>query len=540
MLVSYDGFPIGHDYKNQIIAYEAISAQIKQGDLYPRWLSQVNRGFGGANLFFYPPFAYYTAFTLDLLTGFYLDTKHVLILNICALLFLSSLSFYIFARRYASQYRSCIAAMLYMVLPYHLWFEVYERNAIAELASYIWIPLVFLYAHKDLMRHKFQPALLSISFMFLIITHLPTAVFCSLFFGLFSVLQTRTIQSRKDKLSYLLQFSGSMVIGAGLSCFYLFPAISLLDQTNSDYLWQGYYHYSRWFLWFETSCPTGASCTVLFYTALLQSIVPIAALIAILAYKNNRECDHHIWVFSIMTVLCLFMMTPFSSMLWQALWPLQKIQFPWRLLVLSDFFFATLFLFIISETSRKLHFGFGGMLLLLTLTLSVYVASYSIQSPHPPLHAFEESIEKKMLTREHIPSNENYSLTYKQLQQSQPQAFLNITKGRADIEILDKAARRIDLSIRAEDSFTLDIRQFYFKGWRVFVNNVDRTDQFNMRDGAPFGQIRVDMPRGDYSASFILTILPQERMGWLISFFSAVLFTLTVFLWPTRDKKKEP
>jgi hypothetical protein len=49
----------GHDFANQIVWSKHFSAQFLQGEFYPRWLQNMNAGFGSPTFFFYPPIPYY-------------------------------------------------------------------------------------------------------------------------------------------------------------------------------------------------------------------------------------------------------------------------------------------------------------------------------------------------------------------------------------------------------------------------------------------------------------------------------------------------
>ncbi len=51
--------PGGHDIYHHLIFSHHFSSQLLQGELYPRWLSDMNGGFGSPTFFFYPPVPYY-------------------------------------------------------------------------------------------------------------------------------------------------------------------------------------------------------------------------------------------------------------------------------------------------------------------------------------------------------------------------------------------------------------------------------------------------------------------------------------------------
>lgn len=543
-LIFSDGFPIGYDYKNQIIAYESASEQMYAGEIYPRWLADVNKGFGSTNLFFYPPFTYYTAYIIDAITGFKLSTGLILSFNASLLVFLSGLSFYIFSRGITTSAASCLmASLIYIMLPYHTWFEIYERNALAELSSYIWIPLIFHFISTKSLKSPKGFVSLSLSYAMLIVSHLPTAVFSSLFFGLYGALNAINMAQGK-RLRYALNVMFCLVLGGCISAIYLYPAIALLEQTNAEYLWDGFYDYKNWFLWFNNNCPITDACTNLFLIASIQIVIPILFFTWLII---NGKIPIITVQFFALSVICFFLMTPALSALWDILWPLQKIQFPWRLMVMSDFLFSAFLLTalntIYKNSDQKRHSAYILIALsaILMSGLTITVAKYVKNSWAPPLHKFEESIANKMLTEEHIPKNKNLTLTYKELQQSNAYPLLSVVKGQAEIDLLLKMPRLIEIDVKANSNFTMQVRQFYFSGWHIIQNNTDITHTANLRDAIPYGQIEMDLPSGAYNLKIEMSMLLEEKIGAYISLISLTFLLLYIILnLYISHKKRKP
>ena len=524
IIIFKNGYPVGYDYKNQIIAYESVSKHILEGDIYPRWLADINKGYGGTNLYFYPPFIYYSGLLIDLITVLSLPTGTILSLNSFLLLFLSGISFYIFARGLSTPNISMAASILYILLPYHSWFEIYERNATAELSSYIWIPLIFHCINKpSLLKQVKYKVTLTLSYSLLIMSHLPTAVFSSIFFLIYIILKSLSVEDTKERVRYVLASGAFFILGLGIAGIYLYPAISLLENTNSEYLWKGYYEYENWFLWFGRTCPITLTCNNLFIIGLMQITVP---LIILLIFNRQKSFNIETKNYLLLAFLCFILMTPYSKFLWEILPPLHKIQFPWRMLVMSDFLFTAISLTII--TNLKIIFQDKKLLLytamaataLPVIILNIHIANYVKSTPTPPLHKFQDSIENKMLTEEHVPKNKNLTASFKDLQLSNPAPFITVIDENAKISIISKKPRRIDFTVQAHKNFTLQIRQFYFFGWRVKRDNIDITQKVNLRDAKPFGQMEMTLPKGEYLITLVLETLPNEKIGFYLSFIS--------------------
>ncbi len=523
------GFPVGYDYKNLLIAYEEVAHQIVNGELYPRWLYDTNRGFGSANLFFYPPFTYYTAFFIDTLSGYILDTTTLMIINSTLLVFLSGITFYIFASPLTNNNFSVIASGIYMILPYHSWFEIYERNAIAELSAYIWIPLIFHYSRISAHNTAYFSIKLSLCYALLVLSHLPTAVFISFFIPLYLTFNLKYSHSFESWIKDTFYKGAAYITGLLISALYLYPAISMLDLANTDYLWRGFYDYQLWFLWFDHSCPIDEACNKLWIIALLQITVPLI-LMVILRWKTKRKHNIQGYEFLGLALVCFFMMTPLSSFIWSVIPPLQKIQFPWRLLVLSDFLFTAstmMFLYQLSKDRNPKSVLICAIMTAIPFTFVTYkIADYTKNSWAPPLHKFEDSIAKKMLTEEHIPNNPSLSMSYKDIQTAKPYPEYSVIAGDATITAERQNARHILFSIDAKTPSVLHYRQFYFTGWRLFKDGEDVTAQFDLKDAGPYGQIQISLPKGAYMLELKLSLLPQERIGLFISMIGIAILLL--------------
>ncbi len=96
------------------------SEQFWSGELYPRWLLEMNAGLGSPTFFFYTPIPYYFSSLFHPL--FANDTQgwHQLSLSASLALVASGLTAYIWLKNITNQNSAVIASILYMALPYHL------------------------------------------------------------------------------------------------------------------------------------------------------------------------------------------------------------------------------------------------------------------------------------------------------------------------------------------------------------------------------------------------------------------------------------
>lgn len=113
---------------------------IKQGNTFGIIMSDFCNGFGYSWNLFYSPLTAYIPLIFHLFTSsFVLCLKLFMLLTIA----LSGICMFQFVYKMFRSYKAgVIAGVLYMCAPYHLT-DLYNRIAIAELASFIFLPIVF-------------------------------------------------------------------------------------------------------------------------------------------------------------------------------------------------------------------------------------------------------------------------------------------------------------------------------------------------------------------------------------------------------------
>ena len=136
------------------------------------------RNFGYSMVVFYPPLVTYIPYLFGILTkSFAIGNKIFASLTIV----LSGIFMYNFVNEVTkNKGMSFLAAIIYMVAPYHL--EVlFNRYALGEFSAYLFVPLVFQGLYNLLHGDKKKHFYITIGAVGLILTHLITTVYVALF-----------------------------------------------------------------------------------------------------------------------------------------------------------------------------------------------------------------------------------------------------------------------------------------------------------------------------------------------------------------------
>ena len=176
-LLAHDTIPRGDDTGEHVQFAQDFSAGLAEGRVYPRWLGHANRGFGAPAFIFYPPLA----------------TALVAVLHVGGLPLFSALRLAIFLLTLGAAaaaawlgtrlppspadgsaagraWRGLLVGSLYVLLPYHT-LDIFTRFALAETATFIFLPILFLTWE----RAHGNRVLGAVAYAGLCLSHLPTA-----------------------------------------------------------------------------------------------------------------------------------------------------------------------------------------------------------------------------------------------------------------------------------------------------------------------------------------------------------------------------
>ena len=270
---------------------------LARGEFYPRFLPGSYSGFGSPAFYFYPPIAFYVSgglHTLGLSVEQAINGAALVAMLACRLTMSTWLRF---------KGLSPWWALLYMAGPYHLT-DWYYRAALAEFASYAWLPLIALAIEAQ--PRRWAMPLLAVSLAGLTMTHLPMAVLASV-----ALIMPMVLTRRR----FIAAYAVAGTIGLGMSAIYLLPALTLQDRVSmAAVMWSGLYDASSW-------APWGPQDTAWIW--------PLALAPCALALGRRT-----FW--SVLTLVGAAMALTLVPFVWD-LPILRQVQFPWRLLALVEF-----------------------------------------------------------------------------------------------------------------------------------------------------------------------------------------------------------
>jgi hypothetical protein len=321
-----NGCVIGHDVEYHLIWTKYFSEQFFQGDLYPRWLQNMNAGLGSPAFFFYAPLPFFIASFLEPLTHYSASACNVLGVSSALAMIASGLTAYLWLAEIAPKPSALMASLLYMVWPYHVAVDLYQRFAFAEYWSFVWLPLILFFSIKIQRRSNSGIIGLAISIALLILTHLPTF----LIFVLVPIGYALFLAEREQRKFVCIRLTIALILAVAFSAVYWLPAMTTQQNISMDTILTNGYFYANNFLFSDRTIGYGSP--FLRYLEISTILTGALALCAwVVAARNvlgirKRES----LFFVLVATVSVWMMFPLSTYIWETFPVMQNIEFPWR------------------------------------------------------------------------------------------------------------------------------------------------------------------------------------------------------------------
>ena len=182
------------------------------------------RNFGYSMVVFYPPIVTYIPYLFGILTkSFAIGNKIFASLTIV----LSGIFMYNFVNEVTkNKGMSFLAAIIYMVAPYHL--EVlFNRYAMGEFSAYLFVPLVFQGLYNLLHGDKKKHFYITIGAVGIILTHLITTVYVALFCLIYCIFNFKSFFKKEVIQKCILNVVFILLICA----FFVIPLLEFKSQA---------------------------------------------------------------------------------------------------------------------------------------------------------------------------------------------------------------------------------------------------------------------------------------------------------------------
>lgn len=508
-----------------------------QGQWLPRWVDAQASGYGLAVFNFYAPLVYYLFTFLELFfRDVILSIKWAFIIPIV----LTCLTAYLYLRRHSSP------LIVTMVMPFvvfspaiHIY--IYNNNWPGSTLAIAFLFLT-LYGIDSFDKNKdfdlTSCLIVSFGYSGMALAHLATAYVFTLlavpyfFFNLF-------IHKTKKFVRF---YASSLILGACLAGFYLFPAALEKNTVRVDeVMTQGpLWDFSKNFLYtyLDRDRDEGYAWAIFDhrYYEISIALFGIIVLISILALLLNMDKvkKYFLEPFRVnaaitMFVISFLMMTPISVFVWLMIKPMHTIQFPWRFISFVLPFGTLIMVYafdLVGHLAReKINlsgYKFLSYTIMFLLALLVYVDFINM---YHWKWVPEQSLLKASINV--LWGNEEYrpSLTgdpdWKQYDIRRDfSPSIQSSSSQCDITLLKWLSHERAFQVFSTEDHRIRLRTFYFPGWTVYVDGRQLPIDLDPR----LGSIVFDAPAGRHEVKVIFELTPLRKTSTYISLAAFVLF----------------
>jgi len=503
-----------HDMIQHLAVMKDFDKVLKSGVIYPRWLSDINNGYGIPWMNFYPPGFYYAASFVNAVFNDWTKTLFAIsILGFAA----SGLAFYWLAREFCTRTASAIAALFYMLLPYHV-INLYWQGAMPQFLGFVFLPLTLLFAFRVGSRGRLRDyAGLGLFYGAYLMTHAPVSFLMSYTLAFYGILWA--FWQRDWKIA--LRIAMGMIAGLALGAIYWLPAALETKEIQEHFSAIFPYHNS-----YITLMPLEGFGNLLNDSFALQTLTMLLAAFIIrnFARANDASSESNLqprmWI--LMAAVTTFMSTSFSIYVSKLVPKIQVATFAWRWLAISNLFTALVVAVAIDRlraranlTAMK-HWAYAGGL----AALMVWNVGYTIQGvvrgalKNPPFTAPEMYVEGGF-----TPVNS----TLPQSLPETPQVVIQPEGGASETIRWDPYHR--DVAVSVDQPSQLRLKTYNFPGWSATVDG-QKTQITSDKDGIQI----VSVSAGRHSIESSFTNTAPRTFGAVLSAFGLVaIIVLGVF-----------
>ena len=488
---------------------------ITEGEFPSVIMSNFCNEFGYSWNIFYSPITAYIPLIFRLFTNsFELTLKLFMIL----ITFLSGISMYEFVKKITkNRYAGVLSAILYILAPYRLT-DTYMRIAISELTSFIFIPIIFHGMYNIFNSEEKKSLLLTLGAVGLILTHTVIAMYTAIICFVYVLFNIKKLKEKQ-----VLKMLGiNVLLIILLTSFYIVPMLEHKLATEYEVFKTGRMERT------EELIRNKVDLVDLLYTKQnnfsyeIGLVSLIGLVFTLLVHKKIEEQNRKIYWFSLIVgIICIIMSLRF--------FPFEKlpgfmkmIQFTFRLLEFSSFFFAFIsainYSLLIKNFNMKDVFVLSLIAFLLIVPLKKNLNNEKLWTEDklwPAVEVNENTgrVHAGCATFEYLPSKAFNNLDYIKNRENS----VYVLNGNAVIENKEKDGTNMEFTVsNIEENTVIELPYIFYLGYTVEITNdtgeTVKIDTFESNNG------------------FIAVNLPITTEKVMVEYEGTVLMKITYFI----------
>jgi hypothetical protein len=448
---------------------------LKEGHMFPVIMSEFCNNFGYSWNLFYSPITAYVPLIFKIFTSSFVMC---LKLFIFFTIFLSGVCCFNFVYKISKSYKAgVVSAILYMSTPYHLT-DLYNRIAVAELASFVFLPVVFSGMYDLFYKRDKKSYGIIIGAIGLILTHNVITVYTAIFCLIYALIHYKKLVRKTTVKKIFI----CIILILLCTSFYWIPLLENMLATNYE-VFLPYRMYSN-----DKINESKLNVWELFVAEHIKQnfhigVAIVIGLILCFIYRKKLlpKCKKNIKIFAIFGIISIIMtlkIFPFEY------FPsfLKMIQFVWRMMEFASFFFSCIagIGFASFMNNHKTKEIFVVIFLVAYVSVSAIQAKTTVETPFNeenylsavPVTQYTGRVHAGLASFEYLPQKAFENRQYIE----QREDTVIVLTGEADISEEEKENTNLTFKVsNVEENTTLELPYIFYKGYSAKLEKSDGT-----------------------------------------------------------------
>jgi len=533
-----DGVFQSGDMRTHLAHLMNFYSNLSEGNFLPRWAGDLC-GLRGCPVFIITyMLPYYLGSVLHLIGfSFLTSIKLVYVISFMA----SGLTMYIWAKDSFGKTGGFIGAVFYMYAPYHL-IDLHFRGSVGEVLSFVFIPLVFLFAKKIIEKREAKFFFLeSFSILLLLLSHPNTAIATVLLVLPYGFVIW--LNKKNKNIEDLTVFVGSIIYSIIISAFYWMPTI-----LEIKYTWQSGVTYGNFLnplsyiispnkfgLLFQAS-----SAHIRPIVGYVHFTVIIIALFLLVKNKVEKKRKKLLIYLLLSFLILFFMMLQASEPIWKNIPLLHSFMMVQRLLVPNSFIEAAIAVLILVNLKNR-SFIYIILYIVIASTVLNWANRYMVPVPSNPLRNenefFSQFVDPKKsyyLERWARLAGKREELAY-----NYPKSSIEILSGKGKVIELGRRQEHHEYILSADTDVIIRENTHYFPGWKVLANSKEIPINFENSEKDSFGLITFKLKKDIYKIDVKFEDTKVREVSKKISLSAIILGIFYINVGKFRKSRRE-
>lgn len=510
---------------------------ITEGQFFSVIMSNFCNGFGYSWNIFYSPLTAYLPLILKIFQVSYTNCIKVFMFIV---VYLSGIAMFNFTNKVTKNKNiAVLSAILYVLAPYRLT-DMYVRNALAELTSFVFIPIVFNGLYTIVNEGK-KSYLLTWATVGLILTHTVITMYTAILCFIYLLINIKKLKNKQVIKNLVVNLIFIILI----TSFYWVPLLQHKLATSYEVFVPGRMERTEVLEYYKVKPEK------LLYTPKEETFIYaigavniVGIVLIILAYnkipKEYRKINLTFLIMGICLTIMILDFFPFEKL--PAI--LKMIQFTFRLFEFTSFFFA--FVAAVNFGSLIKKFRIIDVVVFLMVSI-LLIIPYNEKSEYkyndennlwPAVNLTHETgrVHAGMASLEYLPSKAFNNKDY--IVDRDNTAI--ITAGNAQIEGFSKNGTNMEMEVlNVEEDTTIELPYIYYLGYQIkCINTQNNSVEYLKYTESDKGFIQIDLQKTDdsYKIEVKYSGTVGMKISFVVSLISAIILICKYIIFSKKQK----